>query len=213
MSNSDSDPQIYKFVNLNVWPQPHTHAIGQITLEWNELEREFDRLVWLYIETDQPTARIITGIFGNRDKLGLLNQLVALKEFSSEIIDAISYAISLFDVCRENRNHIAHSVSQPSDESHKITLKKPRKQNPLEEHELVLDINQVRECANDIRRARHYIRDLCKQVSVVLTDRQLKPQSVGDDDPTGSAAPINLPQKPTRPSKLATFLQVVPGSE
>jgi len=209
MSESDDVP--YKYVDLNNWPQPHTHAIGQITLEWNEIEREFERLVCLYIETDQPTARIITGIFGNRDKSELLTQLVSLKESSPDISDAVDYAKSLFHICRENRNHIAHSTVQLAEELHKITLKKPRKQNPLEDHELELDINQVRECSRDIWRARRYIRDLNRQISIALTDRQLAQQSFGDGDRSDASPPLSLPQKPPKPRKLSAFLQIVPN--
>lgn len=208
MANSEKPP--YKFVDLNRWPHPHTHAIGQITLEWNQLEREFERLVWLYLETDQPTARIVIAALGNQDKSKLLERLVELKEFVPEITGAIAYAIALFHVCRENRNHIAHSIAQPADVSHRISLRKPRRKNPLEDHELTLDINEVRECANEIRRAYNYVKALRTQVSIVLTDRQLNPQSVGDDDLQTQPISIKLPRRPAKPRSLEALLEIVP---
>ena len=206
------DFKLNKFVDLNIWPEPHTHAIGQITLEWNQVEREFDRLVWIYLETDVQTARLITGLFGNRDKTELLSKLVTLKETEPTIAAAVEHAIGLFHICRENRNHIAHSIAQKADASHKISLRKPRKQNPLEDHELVLDINQIRECANDIRKTRNYIDALAKQTSLLLTARQLLLQSVGDDDADLDLPQIVLPPKPPKPHKLDSLLQIIPDS-
>lgn len=205
---SDADHQ---FVDLNIWPQPHTHAIGQITLEWNRIERDFDTLAGLYLETDRPTARLVIGLFGNDSKRHLLEKLIEMKETSSELSEAIGYAIWQFNICRENRNHIAHSIAARADVDHKITLRKPRKQNPLETHEMTLTLEQVRECARQIRRASNYISELTKVVSLTLTSRQVL-LAAGDNDEAREPDPLpTLPDRPPKPRKLDSFLHITPN--
>lgn len=207
---SDADHQ---FVDLNVWPQPHTHAIGQITLEWNRVERDFDTLVGLYLETDRPTERLVTGLFGSDNKRDLLIKLIELKEPSPEIGEALRYAILLFDICRENRNHIAHSIATRADVAHRITLRKPRRKNPLETHEMTLTLEQVRECARQIRRASNYISELANIVSRVLTARQMA-LAAGDKDEASEPEPLPpLPVRPPKPRKLDSLLQIAPNSD
>jgi hypothetical protein len=205
-----SDFKLEKYVDLNVYPEPHAHAIGRITIEWNRAEREIERLLWLYLETDRPTARMITGIVGNQSKALLLIQLVKLKETSPEILSAIEHALKIFDICRENRNHIVHSVADSADAAHQVIFRKPRKNNPIEEHEMILDINQVRQCAKDIWHVRTYIKALAEQISLALTARQMSPQSVGDDDQL--SMPIFVaPRRPDVPKKFSGMLTTVKG--
>ena len=206
-----SEFQLNRKIDLNTWPHPHTHAIGQITIEWNQTEKELSELISVYLETDRPTAQLVIGAFGNRDKCQLLKSLVELKEGNSELAEAILHAITCFDICRENRNHIIHSSAHEADEPHKITFRKPRKAKPTESHEMVLDLNQVRECANEIWHLRNYMIALKKVVSFQLTEAALVEHSFGDDGYVEVVSPP-LPEKPQKPRKLDSHLQVVQGT-
>lgn len=208
MSESGNPP--YKFIDLNVWPRPHIHAVGQITVEWNQAERELDELLILYLETDRPTGKLIVGTLGNRDKESFLRSLIETKEPSEKMCEAIKHAIRSYKICRDNRNHIAHSSAHPAPEKHKISFRKPRRTRPTEDHEMILEINQVRECANEIVRLRIYLMEIRKAASFLLMTRQMTSFSFGDEPPAENVDNPSLPEKPALPRQLNHLLGIVP---
>lgn len=191
--------------DLNAAYNPSIHAIGTVALEWNVAENTLDSIIWLYLGTDVPTAKLVTRPLGNKGKVSLLKQLVELKEPDKELSDAVSHAINCFELCLANRNHLIHSRIAGYSDSDGISLTKYRKANPTQDHRLTIKTDYLRDCANEIYYTHSYIKELTAVISLLLTQRALEPDPFEDSSPA-KAPP--LPEKPKPPRNLAPLLQL-----
>ena len=187
--------------DLNLGRDPEIHAIGMIALQWNLAETALEDLIWLYLDTDKPTARIVTRPMGNVARTTLLRHLVSEKEIDPSIIDAVLYAASCYDICRENRNHIVHGQIQNLDPGIPFRLVKHRKQKPIEDNLFELTIEELRDLANEIHYTKEYIIDLREVLSPLLVLRRQMERDV--DDPPDPPETPELPDKPNQPPKLS----------
>jgi hypothetical protein len=84
--------------------------IGQITHDWNVLERALCQLIAAYVGDDE-LSHVFTGGMRNADRARVLEQLVELYEPSPKLQAKIAFLIKAFSILGENRNVLVHSES------------------------------------------------------------------------------------------------------
>lgn len=84
-------------------------AIGSVILRWSDVEHKFDNLLWLYLSDDYKVARIVSSSLTAQAKADILFRLVEELEKNKKVAGHIKHAIRCYNICRENRNLIAHS--------------------------------------------------------------------------------------------------------
>jgi hypothetical protein len=71
-----------------------------------------DTLAYLlgsYFSLTQDTANALYGLLGNRSRIDLLLYMAQKKEKDPDMLDKVKHLCKCFDICRENRNIVAHS--------------------------------------------------------------------------------------------------------
>ena len=91
--------------------------VGHVAVSWNEAEHVVNRLLWLYLDTDEKTALILTKPLRASDREKLLRELVDAKEIDKAVAHEIKEAIKLSAACRENRNTILHNAGARTESS------------------------------------------------------------------------------------------------
>jgi hypothetical protein len=194
--------------NLNEAPHPSIHALGMIAMQWNLAERALEDLIWLYLETDKTTARLVTGRLGNQARCDLLKNLIEVKEIEGTIRSEVLHAIECFDTCRVNRNHLIHGAAESIGADGKFRFKSSRKAKPSEDNLFEVEIEALRECANDIHRARSHLNALHTSLSGFLVMRSAL---TTDDQADTAAVALQLPALPQRPAKPKTLNPLPPA--
>lgn len=184
---------------------PHVHAIGTVALQWNMAEIMLEELIWLYLEVDTPTGRIITRSLNANAKVELLRQIVELKEADQTIHKYLLHAMECFNLCRENRNHLVHGVAGNLSEKDALQLIKFRRNKPIDDNVFEVTSENIRKIAKEIYECYNYISKLKVVVSMVLVFRQ----SQNDDDGDHVQQPqLEMPEQPKLPNKLTPLSRV-----
>ena len=88
---------------------PHFHAIGAITVAWNELEDTVGRIMRQLTRFEPATADYLTTMLGNVSTSGLVRRLVEHADGRAEVVELVNHLLDGFEICRENRNTVLHS--------------------------------------------------------------------------------------------------------
>ncbi len=167
-------------------------TVGHISIQWNWLERHVNAYAYHYLGGDSDVASRILGEFGNVTKTEFIKFLLRKHEDDERLVDHGNHLLIGFDVLRQNRNIIEHSVpGRTHDGKYEGLIGKANKIGILSPFELPIE-------------------DLKKQLSLIKNYRQytiLVHASAGceiDDGliPTTRDAMIASLSKPPRPSQI-----------
>ncbi|MEP2890455.1 hypothetical protein [Tateyamaria sp.] len=87
-------------------------VIGDITVQWSEVEDTLRELLWVYVGTDRQTFDLLFSKSRGSDVEMLLKRLVNAKEVeASAKLDAIE-AVARSKTVRDNRNDIVHKMRE-----------------------------------------------------------------------------------------------------
>lgn len=104
MEKFDADKTYF----ANVAPE-HAQAIGALDVQWRNLERSIEFLIWDYIGCSQDISECITAHINASAKADMLGSLAELRETNAGLSERVCHGLKCFDVIRENRNIFAHS--------------------------------------------------------------------------------------------------------
>src|SRR6188474_758042 len=85
------------------------HAVGLITLHWNLCETELRSILIKYAGMDAQTGALFTLDMGFEGVKKRLSHFASQHERDPAVADRLRLGIEIADVCRRNRNIIAHS--------------------------------------------------------------------------------------------------------
>ncbi|TAA55277.1 hypothetical protein [Shinella sp. JR1-6] len=146
----------------NAWIGRHTlisaeraHALGLVTLYWNFCEAGLAELVTDY--SGMKPADAAHFLYGANavSLLDLLRGLARRNEKRPDLLEALDHAITCVDICRRNRNNLAHSwVNFKGDKLFKPN--RARGGNPFTEV-FSFDLGEIREVAEDCYTAGQYL--------------------------------------------------------
>jgi hypothetical protein len=66
-------------------------------------------LLGMYFDLPPDMANALYGLLGNRSRVDLLLYMAERKEKDPDVLDRVQHLCKSFDICRENRNIVAHS--------------------------------------------------------------------------------------------------------
>lgn len=130
------------------------HALGLVTLYWNFCEAGLAELVTDYSGMEPADAAHFLYGANAVSLLDLLRGLARRNEKRPDLLDALDHAISCVDICRRNRNNLAHSwVNFKGD---KLFKNNRSKGSPVTEV-FSFDLDEIRKVAEDCYAAGHYL--------------------------------------------------------
>jgi hypothetical protein len=91
-------------------PEEIPHAVGVIVINWNWCEYMLEHFISEYLGAPAPIEALLVAPMGNRGRAELLAALVHHRETDEGIADTMHHFLKCFDINRENRNLLAHSL-------------------------------------------------------------------------------------------------------
>jgi hypothetical protein len=180
-------------------PHDHAHAIGTITVYYNQIERLFPELIGFYLGKSSTAVSNVLHHLHNQARVDLLRELVPL-EPDDDVREHLAHAIQCFNLCIENRNILQHAVLVHH-EAGQIKATK-RASGKTKEVELLLSLQTLRKTADEMRAVLFYIID----VASFLLLRKVRGTRGEFKSPyliPAAQQPLSLPDKPLQPSKLS----------
>lgn len=92
-----------------------TLLIGRVATFWNYAELELQHLMVSYLGLKGHVGWLIIQNMGNITRCNILRAAAREYEKSEEAKEHIFHAISLFEICRENRNALLHAICSIDD--------------------------------------------------------------------------------------------------
>jgi hypothetical protein len=183
------------------------HALGVIVFRWNLSEQKLFHLFWALL--DRPESEVVALAHEVND-IGLAVRIRALAigrlSANAKLCDAIENALDVFEVCRQNRNQLAHFypvLGVPALEKRPDYLPawdfQRRERNPFAVIKLPFPnaTSDVRRVAKDIQRL-----NVALLAIALLVDREFHPDRGWPAPPLPRK--LNVPEflwKPPRPSR------------
>jgi hypothetical protein len=195
---------------MSEWPEPayptaqkdHLHALGVITLNFNNLESVLFRIFSHHMEEDSKIgielAWQLWTLLQDAKRAPAIRYVYSAREKDPAVVDHIEHGLKYFHCCETNRNHLFHSIYDPLGDD-KLHLRKGVRDNWQTMNTLVLSLPELRRCADEMFSGWKYFvevwfflknRDGAESWSGVL--RHLFPQ----------LGLSTLPQKPPLPATL-----------
>ena len=108
----------------------YLNAIGALVLQWNQAEASLDEIIWLYLNVNSTTGRVVKRPLANQSKTELLSNLINMKEPDVSIREHIIHVMECWKICASNRNTIVHGSPFSTSEEFDLLLKKHNKKTP-----------------------------------------------------------------------------------
>ena len=176
----------------------HVHALGAITLLYNDLEYTMSLLLDQYLGAGQEIAEPIFVRLTNNQRIDIITGLANKLEKDEAALKAVLYALKCFGICGENRNILMHLIHDWSEGAKSDLFARKRSSDKSHDVFYLLSEQQLRKVADEMLATRQYIRGLDTYLY-----RQLLNRTGGR--PTNYlklTGPDSLPKKPPQPDKL-----------
>ncbi len=166
---------------------PYVWMLGRIVLDFNYTEHQLNTLLWAYATDDLADGHSLTSQLGSRSVSDLIGTFARKVESDPVVIELTEFAIKAFEICRINRNMLAHTMTledQPGDQ--KVWIRPSRKSDTQYAH--------VEISGSEMNRVSLEIANLARFIPPLQLRRHLLNQG-GDVD-------FDLPQVFEMPKKL-----------
>lgn len=184
---------------------PYYHAIGLTTVRWAKAEEHLRELTGLCSEIHNEVA--CGAIFTHMPNIALTDALSILANESFEpdleqYREHLLHACRMYNICRENRNLVAHlSISPVGYEGREVAksalLFKTTARGKTKHKLQYIDLHDIRNIADEIEQLNIFI------LKLIETYHEHRPLY-------GAAAPAPLPNKPPLPDKRNQSLESPP---
>lgn len=166
------------------------HAVGLITLYWNFCEAGVRSLLVKYSGMNDVDGARFTFGMKTEAMATRIRSFLSYKEQDPAVVDRIECGLKAVDICRVNRNAIAHSwINFKGD---KLFIEKVRTHPVTEVYDF--NVTDLRRVADEIFSTGHYL----MFVALYISSRQ---------DPMWRQS---LPEKPALPQRLQSIDQYGP---
>lgn len=174
----------------------HLKAMGALALYYNELEQSLSIFIEHYMPGQRPASEYLFGNLTNNHRTNLIRKFLE-REPDTSFCESLSYGITNFDICAENRNLLLHALpsGQVGDETVLDVLKSPRG-NPHVMNRYHFKLEDIRASVVGVQQTADYLTRLYLFISRYESD--------------GQVVVTTLPERPLRPRKLS-LSQLVEG--
>jgi hypothetical protein len=140
----------------------HMHALGVIAANYNRLESGLALLLYMFVgEAMSKAGAYLFPRLSNAERLDLLRQLYTEQITDPDFLDRLEWFVTGYGQCTENRNILMHSEPHNYYSRLKalsvLELKKASKNNPGTLNFISLELNELRQVADDIDRFDDYV--------------------------------------------------------
>lgn len=147
-------------------------TIGEISIEWNYLERQLELIAFFYLKGDSETASRIFSGMGSGPFSDFLTYLCKKFEPDEGIRRHVLHSVAGANILRENRNIIQHAVPELSrDEKYLGSVHKASRIGAMMTFEASID--DLKQVLQEIRTFKNYI----LMIGVCILDREQKSES------------------------------------
>jgi hypothetical protein len=168
------------------------HAMGQISLIYNELEEWLSFLFEQLFPASLSASKSPYNRLNNRDRVDLLTETVEANEEDKILRDHILWALRCFDICNANRNTLLHARSEYYRNAKTFRLLKQARDDPTVDQEYPLRLSELRSVADDMARTL----DFMVYLHAHIHDLRPPPNAILGPEPEP------LPRKPPEPKRL-----------
>jgi hypothetical protein len=194
---TDADTDQWPLPNYPTVGPKHAHAMGVISLNFNNLEFAFFRLFGHHFERTKMPLAMTWGLHSQLQdsrRPATLKQIFSTAEADEAVREHVEHAVSMFFICRDNRNWLFHSrmSHQPVGE---MRLTKTVREDWSKVNVLDVTVSDLRRIADEMYVCWEYVFEIWSY----LQRRDLK-----DELPAFwvATSPTTLPQKPALPRSL-----------
>lgn len=181
------------------------HAIGLITLRWNECEFYHFHLFREVLALPSPEAWALVFDMGDESLNVRIKTLIKIRQYPDESCAVIENVLAVYTICRQNRNSIAHAWSSAGHGPEKELKSRSKKPDTMETAAIPADLSTLRRVAEelDILQTRLwllgcYLEDGILQRQPPLLEILLLPASLSTSQPSQTKPP-----RPPRPSSAS----------
>lgn len=178
-------------------PAEHLHALGVISLLYNQLERRLASIFAEYLGIDSPQCDAIFARLTNKDRSDTLRDLVPIKEGNAATQDRALFAVKCYDICTENRNILSHVIHDSVDATTRDMIATKWKRDTADDVLYRLPLAALRTFADEMARVTEFVNELAAH----LFWRRF--QQTGYADAPFAPTHVPLPEKPPQPNKLS----------
>lgn len=90
---------------------PFMWMLGRIVIDFNYAEQQLKALLWAYIGESFEAGHALTSALGSSSVVKLLEDCAKRADEPQDIRELIKFGGTAFDICRQNRNALAHSIT------------------------------------------------------------------------------------------------------
>jgi hypothetical protein len=178
------------------------HALGVVTLYWNQCEMAFFTLISGALGIEANLAFALTHEMGDVALASRMREVIALSPHSVDVNADVLHALQIYDVNRFNRNQLTHFLPAPSENGLALWRQKGPTLNP---QPFPNELEDLRRVANEISTCRDYLLQLGLFFLVpqygnarrTLPKRPPVPKRLWMPPPPSQLAP----ERPLRPSR------------
>ncbi len=87
-----------------------THRIGQVIVSWSKLEAAMEDTIWMFLDVDDETGKIITKRLSTDVKIQLVRTLGPFHISDEALLNGFNETIKYAEELKGHRNFIAHGV-------------------------------------------------------------------------------------------------------
>ena len=137
------------------WPEgyhqdcrKHFHALGVVSARWAHAEACLHQMACEMLGFGH--AGLVLRHLGNVSLANMIGEYVAVSEKNEDAAAAVNHALKLYDVCRQNRNDLAHSIVHIESNAEAMQLLKRPDQRRSTEKRFQVGLATIRKVADDI---------------------------------------------------------------
>jgi hypothetical protein len=134
------------------------HALGMITLFWNQCERNLWHLFCLVFDFHPRVGWIIAHDMGDVAICERIKEMLKIQPINENTKKLVLSVLASYDICRINRNTLTHFTVRP-DEDGQFSFVRTKGPVPIQ-HLLPSSLEDVRSVAFEVKVLSHYIWDL-----------------------------------------------------
>jgi hypothetical protein len=125
-------------------------ALGNIILEFNYAEHQLKVLLWNYLGKEFDAGHVITQALGSTSVVDILRDSVRRAQETSEVVDLVEFAAKSFDICRDNRNALAHSMTLHAEDDLSYWIR-PSRRSGFDQSQVIATIEELLAVSLDIK--------------------------------------------------------------
>ena len=132
-------------------PLEHIHAIGVLSLNYNEMETQLLSLIQCYDTTSPPVASFLFEKVPTNVRIEWLKLIIPENIVSTPLHEAISSFIAAYSRCTDNRGLLVHSRVWAYRASDDVIITSKRARNSGEERSYEFPLDVIRRVADEIQ--------------------------------------------------------------